>query len=211
MGLEIHTEILAPPHPFGFSTAIVRRDARPVEGAPGVWVASPVHALVHASIHFAWGHTLGFGACKTLRDVHGLTGAGDIDGDEMVRTACASSSAACVYWTLRLARDWADVPVDPRTLEALSPPGPERLHRVLARHVGCRLAPRESDHVPLALARGLWETAMRPSSQGWGTSRPWGDVGNWARPGDRPDVEPRPNGAVRAAAAARYLSRLAVD
>jgi len=108
--------------------------------------------------------------------------ASPIDWPTMVRKAREARGATCCYWTLRLARDLAGVPVPPEVLAQLAPRLPERVLRVLTGYFAEHALPTPDLIVSsVSLSRALWSLGVRPRSQGHGGSRPWLDTEEWVR------------------------------
>jgi hypothetical protein len=72
--LELHVSLMPDDHPFAFDETLLWRDARPAPPPfDGALVPSAEHLLLHACVHFAWQHTLAFGAWRTFRAVSAVT------------------------------------------------------------------------------------------------------------------------------------------
>jgi hypothetical protein len=173
--LELHTELFPPGHsPFALEAKELWREARPVAGLPGECFApSPMHRLLHCCLHFTWSHMLKLSAWRAFRDVAALCAEGSFDWEELVAAAREVRGATCCYWTLRLARMLAQVPVPEGVLAALRPAGPDAVLHLLERHFTREAIASEAWSPPPWLHRLLWEAAVRPRSGGHGRRRPW--------------------------------------
>ena len=68
--LELHTDLFFEGHPFRFSPALVHGGARRIRvGRHDLLVPDPMHLLLHACLHFVYGHLMGLAAWRTFRDV----------------------------------------------------------------------------------------------------------------------------------------------
>ena len=173
--LELHTELFIAGHPLALGAADVWARARPVRVAGvGAYVPHPLHQLVHACLHFAWGHMMHSGAWRTFRDVDHIVRAGDVDWDEFVRLAIETRGASCCYWTFELARCVGGVRCVPeRVLRALRPPHSPVVHDAIRRHLALTLLPSASVSPSVRLDRFVWEAAIMPEHHGHGAVRPW--------------------------------------
>ena len=172
--LEIHTELLPLENPFAISRADLARATRDVRiGAARAGVLSTVHHAVYATIHFAWSHELHLGAWHTFRDLGTLARRGLLNWDDFVETAQAWRAGTCAYWTLRLGRTLAALPVSDDVLRRLAPRLPDVILDRLERHF-IQTALRSGSTCPsVRLNRELWNLAMQPGPSGHGESRPW--------------------------------------
>ena len=190
--VELHTSIMPHDHPFRLSDDDVWRDAAPAP-APyaGALVPAVQHLLYHACVHFAWSHTMQFGAWRTFRDVAELLGTSRVDAQAFVRLARATRGASACYWTLRLARHMSGVRVPDDTLSALRAPSPEWVRRALERHFVANIAFREAPPCPsVRLSYELWRAAIRPRWSGHGDRGRWATTRTWAlaRTGAQPEA-----------------------
>jgi hypothetical protein len=183
IGLELHTGLFTHQAPFKLPPEQLWEGARRITvGGHPAYVPSPEDQLLHAALHFAWSHEMTFGAFRTLRDVERILAASPIDWPTLVRKARTARGATCCYWTLRLARDLAGVPVPAEVLTELSPRLPERVLRALTRYFAEHSLPNPDLIVSsVSLSRALWTLGVRPRAQGHGTSRPWLDTEEWVR------------------------------
>jgi hypothetical protein len=174
MQLELHTGLFVPGHPFGLSADTMRRRSRPLD-LDGCLVGVPVRSvlILHACLHFAWSHTMRTGAWRTFRDIARL-----IDGrpqvwDEFTRLAIEARGTTCAYWTLRLARDLAKIPVPSHVLDSLRPPLPELVLARLGRHFAMHLYSSEAVCPSIVVDHAMWTAAVLPGWSGHGPTRPW--------------------------------------
>jgi hypothetical protein len=189
--VELHRSIFPSDHSFAFDESHLLRDARPAP-APfaGALVPSLEHLLLHACIHFAWQHSMHFGAWRTFRLAGAVVGARDFSWERFAATAHVAKAATSCYWTLRLAQRMSglEVPVD--VLERLAPPTAEFLRAALERHFIAALVPDEAPMSPsLGMSRLLWRLALRPRWSGHRAPRRWESDLEWrrVRMGDLPE------------------------
>lgn len=166
--LEMHVSVMPDDHSFAWDERDLWRDAR-LAPAPfaGAMLPSPEHMVLHACVHFAWQHTLHFGAWRTFRSIAILARRPGLDWDSLVRQAIAAKAHTSCYWTLRLAGRLAGLRVPDDVLVRLAPPTPEWLRAAVERHIIAGLAPGESPGSPSERAtRLLWRIALRPKWSG---------------------------------------------
>ncbi len=174
MQLELHTGLFIPGHPFELSADAVRRRAYPVD-VGGCTVGVPQHSvlLLHTCLHFAWSHGMRKGGWRTLRDIARLAGGRPQLWDEFVPRAIEARGSTCCYWTLRLARDLAAIPVPDHVLSALETPMPEVFRTRIARHFALHLFASDVVCPSARLDRAVWNAAVLPRWSGHGRARPW--------------------------------------
>ena len=166
--LELHVSLLPDDQPFAFDESDLWREARPAP-APfsGALVPSPEHLLLHTSLHFAWQHTVSFGAWRTFRVVAAVVRSPDFDWDGFVGAAISAKAATSCYWTLRLAARLSGIVVPPAVLARLAPPTPEWVREALERHFVAAIALGEGPSSPsVRVTRVLWRAALRPRWSG---------------------------------------------
>lgn len=174
IGLEIHTDLLPPGHPFRLRPAELWAAAVPVGCAERrAFALRPAHALLHAATHFVWSHMAATGAWRTFRDVHAFVRCGAIDWTGFAELALQTRAASCCYWTLRLARELSGAPVPHAVLHRLRPPLSRPLETGLFRHFATGLFPTGARCPSVRLSQWLWSAAIRPNRSGHGRSRPW--------------------------------------
>jgi len=183
IGLELHTALFTHQAPFRLPPEQLWAGARRLTiGGQPAYVPSPENQLLHAALHFAWSHEMTFGAFRTLRDVERIITASPIDWAALIRQAQDAHGATCCYWTLRLARDLAGVPVPTDVLVQLAPRLPRRVLRALTRFFAEHALPNPDFIVSsVSLSRALWTLGIQPRRQGHGRSRPWLDTEEWVR------------------------------
>lgn len=168
MRLELHVKLMPHDHPFALSAADLWRDARPAP-APfaGASVPSPEHLLLHGCVHFAWQHTMHFGAWRGFRSIATVVATPAFDWDRFVGEARAAKASTSCYWTLRLASRLGGLRIPSATLDALSPPTAAWLRDALERHFIAGLDPTERAPSPsVKMTRLLWRAALRPHWSG---------------------------------------------
>lgn len=158
--LEIHTDLFGERTPFELPVSDVWRDAvRHPLGGRTIATPSPSHQVLHSSIHFAWMHHLQNKLWRTVHDVWAYTEA-DLDWSQAVEQAHRIGADTCVYWTLRLARELADVPVPEGALAGLRPRGPGWALDALARHHAITALPAEAACPSTALSVWLYRASI---------------------------------------------------
>ncbi len=174
ISIELHTDICLPGHPFRLPPEAVRRQARriQVEGRT-ILVPDVHHQLLHACIHFAWGHQMTRGAWRTFRDLVAIAGTGQVDWDRFVELARESRGTTCCFWTLHLARAVAEVEVPESVMQALRPQMTELLLRTLERHFTLSLLPTAATCPSVRLRNFMWRLGMQPERSGHGSALPW--------------------------------------
>ena len=181
--LELHVSLLPSRHPFVFDESIMWREAGSGTGSfAGVRIPSPEHLLLHASIHFAWQHSVQFGAWRTFRLVAAANSNAGFDWDRFVGAALHGRAASSSYWTLRLAQRMSGIPAPPDVLRRLTPSTRERVLGALERHFIAAIAVGETPRSPSEwLTRRLWVAAMK-SRHGENEHRGNWDIENrWGR------------------------------
>jgi hypothetical protein len=172
-GLEIHTRLWLPGHPFSFGEDDVRARAvtAQVDGH-ACRVPHINHQLLHCCIHFAWSHQLQSRAWRAFSDIDAFVASGRVDWDDFVLLARTSGADSCCYWTLRLAASVTDVTVPPAVLEALRPSGPEVMLDALERHYLINLLPDGDGSPSVALSRRLWQMGVQRGAGSKGIDLP---------------------------------------
>jgi len=174
VSIELHTELFVEGNPFRFGAAEVRAAAVPASiRGHDVLVPSPVHQLLHCVMHFAWSHVMGEGAWRTFRDVGAIIGKGDFDWDAFVAAAHQARATTAAYWTLRLARSLAELPVPAAVERSLRPPGGAVLRSRIERHFALNAFAQRARCPSAWLSHTLWRAGMRPGWSGHGAARPW--------------------------------------
>lgn len=133
--LELHVAPIPPGHPFQFDPTDVRTNSEAFEAEGARFRALEPHALaVHAAIHFAWCHRFVTGGTNVFRDLNAIEHTAGFSWEKFISLARQTRSQTSCYWTLRLARVLADLPVPEDVLTALAPNMSEPLLGVLERH-----------------------------------------------------------------------------
>jgi hypothetical protein len=170
--LELHGDLFPKGHPFGFNAVAMWRDARRIEVGGGfAWVPTANHLLLHACVHFAWGHMLKEGAWNTFRDVCVLSAAGDLDWDAFTEEAVASKAATSCYWALFLAQHFMGAQIPKGLLVRLAPRRSAFARRRLAGHFVHQALGAARPYV--TLDRAIWTLAIDPAGSAHGSARPW--------------------------------------
>jgi hypothetical protein len=178
--LEIHTEVLPGEHPFHFSTDAIWLGAQRITVNGRVMtVPNPLHQLWHACVHFAWSHTMQWGAWRTLRDSAAIIHRGGFDWTDFVGLARETRAATCCFWTLRLTQHLTGAAVPDHVLTSLRPPYPEFILGRLERHFISSLFPSEDRCPSVWLTRRLWEAGISPRWSRHGGARPWQVSERW--------------------------------
>jgi hypothetical protein len=175
VGLRLHTDVLPAHRPFAVSAADVWRAAEQLESLPrGVLVPSRVDRLLHCCIRFAWTDMFRRSAWRAFRDVTVVVAEREsaMDWPAVVAAARRTGSASCCYWTLRLARRHAELPLSDRVLVELRPAGSPRLSSFVERHLSQQLLPAERVCPARWIERVMWWAAIRPGASGHGAVRP---------------------------------------
>lgn len=166
--LELHFALLPPDNPFRLSEDDLWSAAIAApEPFSGAVLPSAEHQLLHASTHFAWAHSMRFGAWRTIRLINSLLAARPVDWERFITVARETGAAHSCYWTLRLAARLGSAAVPASVLDRLRLPGPEWIHEALERHFISQIASGEGPSSPsMRVSRLLWQLALRP---GWGS------------------------------------------
>jgi len=173
--LELHTDLFFEGHPFRFSPGMVHGGARRIRaGRHDLLVPDPLHQLLHACLHFVYGHLMGLAAWRTFRDVAALGASGLIDWTAFIDLARVSGGATSCYWTFRLARATAGVSVPSEVLDALCPPLPGAALRILERHFMLGLLPTDASCPSVRLRNLMWHIGVFPGRHDGRSVRPWG-------------------------------------
>lgn len=140
-----------------------------------------MNCLIHCCIHFVWSHMFLRSAWRTFHDIAALSSRGRIDWSAVAERARATRTVSCCYWTLRLARATAHVPVPEATLEALRPSWPKPILNLIELHMLLQLVEAEQSCPSRRLHYLVWTAAVQPNLMQHGRSRPWDNDGDhWA-------------------------------
>jgi hypothetical protein len=166
--LELHVALLPDDQPFAFEEQDLWREARPAPTPfEGALVPSPEHLLVHTAIHFAWQHTMTFGAWRTIRVVAALAAMREFDWERFLALARGARAGTSAYWTLRLASSLCGIEARGDVMARLAPPTPNVILDALERHFVASIAVGERPRSPsVKLSRLLWLSALRPRWSG---------------------------------------------
>lgn len=170
--VELHVSVLPEGHSFAFDEPLLFRDAAPAPSPfAGALLPSLEHLLLHACVHFAWQHTMQFGAWRTFRLAGMVVTDAGFSWDRFVGAAEGARAATAAYWSLRLAERMCDLPVPAAVLARLAPPTPEFARAAIERHFIASLVPGETPASPsIGVSRLLWRAALRPRWSGHRTS-----------------------------------------
>jgi hypothetical protein len=185
--------------PFAFREADLWRDAHPAP-APfaGALVPSPEHLFLHACVHFAWQHTMTFGAWRTFRLIGLVERLPGFDWDRLTRVGRDANAATACYWSLRLAERMSGIPAPSGIMSQFAPPTPAWVRRALERHLVTGIALGEGPASPsVALTRWLWRAALRPRWSGHPAPGRWDPEQRWVRARGMASAETSPARVVR--------------
>ncbi len=180
--LELHLALLPADNAFRLDGRELWSEARsaPAPFASAL-VPSPEHLLFHTCTHFAWAHTMRFGAWRSLRLANALITSGMLDWERFVALAVRAGGASSCHWTLRLGRRLAGIEVPDAVLDPLAVPPQAWLREVLERYFIADLVPGEGIVSPsVRLSRFLWRLAMRPGPDGGVHGERWDHDTRWA-------------------------------
>jgi hypothetical protein len=138
-----------------------------------VLVPSVHDQLLHLCLHFAWSHMMATGAWRAFRDLDALLRTERVDWKEFTTMALRARGGSACYWTFRLARTVAGIPVPAWVERVLMPPEPEFALRRLEQHFTYDLLPTENISPSLWLTYTMWRAGLRPRWSGHGRVRPW--------------------------------------
>lgn len=170
--LELHTDLFPRGHVFGLTPNLLWRDAVTVPLA-GAWVASPIHQLLHLSLHFAWSHFMSSSGWKTFRDIGTLLRTSAIDWDSFAEEAERGHASTACFWTFRLASELCGVRIPEAVLAGLRPRGGSLLLNRLERHFAGSVLGFGVVCPSMRLQRWMWTLGMQPERSGHGPVRPW--------------------------------------
>ena len=172
--LEIHDKILSGEHPFRFSTHTFWQSAKRLTvNGRAMTVPDRVHQMWHTCVHFAWSHSMKWGAWRALRDIEAISTGEPFNWSGFVHFARETRAATCCYWTLRIARQVVGAVVPDDVLASLRPPYPEIVAVILERHFVSNLLLSEKRCPSVWLTERLWEAGIAPAWSGHGQARPW--------------------------------------
>ncbi len=187
--------------------AMARRARRVTIGGTTVRVPNLEDLLLIACLHFAWGHSFHSHCWATFADAHAIVADRGFSWKRFLELTRTTAGGGCCYWTLRLAKVGAGLPVPDEVLEGLPGKPGRRLGAALERHFFAQLFDPKVAGTPVTLRKLLWQLAVRPRRSGLGKSRPWLLGGPSI---DRSTGAAEPQGAwARTVATVRYLWTLA--
>jgi len=212
VGLEVHRELLPGSAAAGISSDAVLQRARTVTvRGVNVLVPSIQDLLLHDCLHFAWANKLQRGATRAFTDVHAIISDPEFDWHEFQAVARSSYARKCCYWTLRLARRLAELPIPDTVLRQLDPSEGGPIGWFLERHfVQQILHPSIEGNVSERARRWLWLAAMGRFGASTAAANLW-TLGAVDLPGESPATARVSRGAWRAAlSTVAYTTRLLV-
>ncbi|MGQ0704425.1 MAG: nucleotidyltransferase family protein [Gemmatimonadales bacterium] len=196
--LELHRSQFPGSSLLGVDEAGVVQRARTVPiGSTTVRVPTLEDLLLHACVHFGWGHTFQRHGWATFSDAHAVVADPSFSWVRFLELARATRFGSCCYWTLRLARAGARLPVPQEILDALARPRSRWIEAVLERHLFALMFDPAVMTLPVWLQRFFWELAVRPRQVGLGNTRPWLLPSPQILPKNRPETRQDPPGRNR--------------
>jgi len=199
VGLELHRTLLTGVDRMGIDVpAFIARSRVVMVGDTPVRVPSVEDLLLHACLHFAWSNKLHRGAWHAYADVHSILADEKFDWDRFLASASSRRSKLSSYWTLRLGRAVADLPVADEILKRLDPLDGGRYGPLLERHFATQITNLNTEaSVAQRARRWLWFTAMQERTTSAEADELWNE-GAVEVPGEG-TVPRQPRGALRAA------------
>lgn len=162
VGLELHRTLLPGLARLGVDVGAIISRSRivTVDGTP-VRVPAVEDLLLHACLHFAWSNKLRHAAWRAFADTHAIVNDPSFDWDRFLGVTRSRRAKLCCYWTLRLGRAVADVPVPDQVLARLGPSSGGRISALLERHFAIQLADHAAEEeIAERVQRWLWLTAF---------------------------------------------------
>lgn len=160
--VELHHELLSPPHPFRIDvTAIRDRSVPRMLVGRETRVPAPVDALHHTCFHLAFAHRYEVVPLRGLVDILALSHAHatSLDWDCFLSAVRSSRTAGAVFWPLLMSTTWLGAEVPRQVLSALAPaPAYRRLLEPFADPgflFGDRAAPGAQNSAMLGLLRDV--------------------------------------------------------
>ncbi|HEX6316007.1 MAG TPA: nucleotidyltransferase family protein [Gemmatimonadaceae bacterium] len=198
VGLELHRKLLSSVERLGLNVGEILARSRTVDvaGVP-VRVPSVEDLLLHSCLHFAWSNKLQRGAWRAYADVNAILADPSFAWERFLPLAHSRRARQCCYWTLRLGRVVADLPVPDEALRQLDPSAGGRFARKLEMHFAMQIAdPREENVIAQRARRWLWFAAMREPVRSAEADELWNE-GAVEVPGE--GVAPKPKRRVQTA------------
>jgi hypothetical protein len=199
VGLELHRTLLTGVDRMGIDVpGFIARSRMVLVGDTPVRVPSVEDLLLHACLHFAWSNKLHRGAWHAYADVHSILADKEFDWDRFLASAASRRSKLSSYWTLRIGRAVADLPVPDEILERLDPSNGGTYGALLERHFATQITNLNTEEsIAQRARRWLWFKAMQESATSAEADELWNE-GAVEVPGE--GMVPRqPRGALRAA------------
>ena len=174
LNLEIHRLIFpGEDRALRVDEAAMAQRARRVSIGATVRVPTLEDLLLIACLHFAWGHSFHSHCWATFADAHAIVADRGFSWKRFLELTRTTAGGGCCYWTLRLAKVGAGLPVPQEILESLPGKPGQRLGAALERHFFAQLFDPTVAGTPVTLRKLLWQLAVRPRRSGLGKSRPW--------------------------------------
>lgn len=211
IGLELHRSLLTGIDRLGVDMTALLARARMVDvGGVAVRVPSVEDLLLHSCLHFAWSNKMRRGAWRAFADAHAIVADPGFSWDRFAAAATSRRAKYCCYWTLRLGRAVADLPVPDSILERLDPSSGGPLGRLLELHFASQMVDADAEAVVSERARRwLWLAAMREPLRSSEAADLWNE-GTVEVPREDQSATHPARGALRAALSTiAYLARLA--
>jgi hypothetical protein len=204
--LELHRSLIpGGATALGIDEAGIAKRARQVMvGSTSVRVPTLEDLLIHACLHFAWGHALQGHSWSTFSDAHTIVADPGFTWERFLELVRQTRGGTCCYWTLRLAKSWTGLPVPQEVLDQLSGPRRNAIEVILERHFFALLYDPAAATIPIRLRHFFWEVGMRPRWSGLGKARPW----KLQSPTVRRPADPTGGQSPRSLAVLRYLRQL---
>ena len=172
--LELHRSLFPGGTVLGVDeTGMVKRSRTFSVGSAAARVPVVEDLLVHACVHFGWGHSFQRHGWSTISDAHAIVADPEFSWDRFLELARGTHIVSCCYWTLRLARAGSRLPVPQEVLDALAHPRSRWIGAALERHLFAMTFDPEVRTLPVWLQRFFWELVVRPRRAGLGKARPW--------------------------------------
>jgi hypothetical protein len=199
VGLELHRTLLTGVDRMGIDVpAFIARSRVVVVGETTVRVPSVEDLLLHACLHFAWSNKLHRGAWHAYADVHSILADEKFDWDRFLASTSSRRAKLSSYWTLRIGRAVADLPVPDEILKRLDPSNGGRYGALLERHFATQITNLNTEaSIAQRARRWLWFRAMQEPATSAEADELWNE-GAVEVPGEGA-VPRQPRGALRAA------------
>lgn len=124
VSVDLHFDLLPHPNPYAVDLDQLwsRRLPATICGVP-CHILSPMDALHHTCLHFAYNHSYRSAPLRHLVDILALTSrhGNEIDWEELVKLVSEARTAGAVFWPLAFARAWLGAPIPDSVLSRLAP------------------------------------------------------------------------------------------